>query len=135
MIARFQRWLRRFTATGPRGERAAARYLKQHGYRVLARNVRNRFGEIDIIAQPRNDARTVVIVEVKAAAGEPGRPFRPEVHVNHAKRRKLVALSAQVLRACRLTDRRVRYDVVAVELPSHGPPVIRHHPGAFESHV
>jgi putative endonuclease len=36
---------------GDRGERAAARFLRRRGLRVLARGYRTRFGEIDLIAR------------------------------------------------------------------------------------
>ena len=48
---------------GERGERAAARYLRRHGLRVLYRGYRTRWGEIDLIAR---EADTLVFVEVKA---------------------------------------------------------------------
>ena len=47
---------------GAWGETLAARVLEQKGYTVIARNVRCRYGEIDLIAQ--NDA-FVVFAEVK----------------------------------------------------------------------
>ena len=99
---------------------------------MLAHNVRNRFGEIDLIARPRDDDQLIVFVEVKS--GTPG-PMPPELHVNLHKQRKIVALSAQFLRGQKLTARSIRYDVIAVELPADSEPVIRHHVGAFESHV
>ncbi len=153
MIGRLQRWLTARGRTGPRGERAAARYLKRHGYRILARNLRNRYGEIDLIAQPRDDRDVLVFVEVKA--GIVGSAFPPEVHVTPLKQHKITALSAQVLRAEKMTHCRVRYDVIAVEFPSPSAPapgsvpgsvpvpgsghtsapVIRHHIAAFESRV
>ena len=54
-------WWRRWFGT--RAERAAARFLKGQGYRILARKFRIRGGEIDIIAV-RDDA--IAFVEVKA---------------------------------------------------------------------
>src|SRR5947209_6203352 len=48
---------------GDRGERAAARYLRRQGLRVLVRGYRTRCGEIDLIAR---DGDTLVFVEVKA---------------------------------------------------------------------
>ena len=36
---------------GDRGERAAVAFLKKLGYKILARQFRNDFGEVDIIAQ------------------------------------------------------------------------------------
>lgn len=47
---------------GNRGEHAACKYLIQKGYRILERNFRKRYGEIDIIAQ-KNDV--ISFVEVK----------------------------------------------------------------------
>ena len=47
---------------GRRGEDAAARFLKRLGYRILARGLDSRLGELDIIAV---DGRTIVFVEVK----------------------------------------------------------------------
>ncbi|MCC6681924.1 MAG: YraN family protein [Phycisphaeraceae bacterium] len=136
MISRLQRWLAARRRSGPSGERVAARFLKRRGYRILARNVRNRYGEIDLIAQPRDDRNVLVFVEVKA--GTAGSDLPPEVHVTALKQRKITALSAQVLRAQRMTALRVRYDVIAVEFVSDSPkapPVIRHHIAAFESRV
>ena len=47
---------------GAAGEKAAAKYLRRRGYRIVARNYRCRGGEIDLIAL---DADTIVFVEVK----------------------------------------------------------------------
>ncbi|MEM9882865.1 MAG: YraN family protein [Planctomycetota bacterium] len=116
---------------GRRGERLAARHLKKNGYRVLARNLRSRHGEIDLVAASPDGA--VVIVEVKAGGANPA--FPPELHVTPAKQGKLVALAAAIARRHRLTQRRIRFDVVAVEFPDVGPPTLRHHTAAFESHV
>lgn len=125
-------------ATGRAGEREAARHLRRAGYRLLGRNLANHLGEIDLLAVDP-DGRTVVFVEVKArriGAGGPAREsLRPEFHVNQAKQRKLVALAAGELRRRRLTDRPVRFDVIGVDLPRRGKPVVRHHVGAFMSPV
>lgn len=117
---------------GQLGERLAAKHLKKQGFRVLARNVRSRYGELDIIALDP-DRTTIVSVEVKAGAANPHYP--PELHVTPAKQRKIVALTAQLARRHRLTGRPLRFDVVAVEFPEAGDPVIRHHVGAFASQV
>jgi len=117
---------------GRRGERAAASHLKRQGYRVIAKNVSNRQGEVDILAEAP-DGRTIVIVEVKASAQtEAGSP-RPEVHVNRAKQRQLTALATQLARRHRFTDRPIRFDVMGVDLCDGKPPVVRHHEGAFEA--
>lgn len=48
---------------GRLGERVAARHLKGHGLKILARNVRVGHGEIDLIAR---EGSTLVFVEVKS---------------------------------------------------------------------
>jgi putative endonuclease len=47
---------------GRSGEDHAARHLERLGYRLLARNVRTSYGEIDLIAF---NGRTIVFAEVK----------------------------------------------------------------------
>lgn len=47
---------------GLAGEHLAERELGQHGLRVVARNVRTRFGEIDLICR---DGRGYAFIEVK----------------------------------------------------------------------
>lgn len=47
---------------GLAGEHLAERELGRHGLRVVARNVRTRFGEIDLICR---DARGYAFIEVK----------------------------------------------------------------------
>jgi putative endonuclease len=47
---------------GDLGEAAAARALERSGVRIVARNARTRYGEIDLIG---HDGRGVVFVEVK----------------------------------------------------------------------
>jgi putative endonuclease len=122
---------RRRRALGPLGEGHARRFLKRQGYRIHARNLRNRFGEIDILAEAP-DRRTLVLVEVKAGAG---RALPPEVHVNAQKQRRLTALAAQLLRRFKLTHRPLRFDVVVVHWTNNKKPDIRHHRAAFEAHV
>ena len=47
---------------GREGEELAARYLEKQGYRVLERNYRSRWGEIDLIAEKGGE---LFFVEVK----------------------------------------------------------------------
>ena len=48
--------------TGAAGEELVARYLKKCGYIIVKRNWRDRYGEVDIIAESN---RNIVFVEVK----------------------------------------------------------------------
>jgi putative endonuclease len=69
---------------GHAGEVAALAYLKEQGYRILARDWRSRLGQIDIVAE---DGETLVLIEVKARRGT---AFgTPEEAVDERKRRKL----------------------------------------------
>ena len=52
---------------GRAGEELAAAYLERQGLSIVARNVRCRVGEIDIVAR---DGASVVFVEVKERRGE-----------------------------------------------------------------
>ncbi|MBI1336434.1 MAG: YraN family protein [Phycisphaera sp.] len=118
---------------GRRGETLAAQFLIAHGYRVLARNLRNRFGEIDLIARVP-DGCTVVIIEVKTAEA-PDAFHAAELRVNRDKQRRLTHLACQVTRRYHLEDCPIRFDVIGVDLSKTGDDRIHHIPGAFESHV
>ncbi len=73
---------------GDSTERVAALYLEQHGLKILARNVRTRAGEIDIIAQ---DGEELAFVEVKARRGTAY--GAPEEAITPRKQLQLVKLA------------------------------------------
>ena len=75
---------------GHAGEVAALAYLKEQGFRILARDWRSRLGQIDIVAE---DGDTLVLVEVKARRGT---AFgTPEEAVTLSKQRRLRRLAAR----------------------------------------
>lgn len=96
-------------SVGRWGEGKAVRYLRRHGYRILARNWRVRIGEIDIIAAKGHD---VVFVEVKS--GSKPSAIRPELRVGAHKQRKLRALAQAYLRGRRDEAAAIRFDVISV---------------------
>ncbi len=112
---------------GPAGERVAARRLRRRGYRVIARNVRTGQGEIDLVCLAP-DRATVVFVEVKTRRVRDGGVLaqRPETSVGARKQEKLRRLAREVARKRGWTDRPLRIDVVAVEWPARGRPMVRH---------
>ena len=69
---------------GARTERAALEFLHANGCRLVARNIRFRVGEIDLVVR---DGRELVFVEVRGR-GE-GSLEAPEVALPFAKRMKL----------------------------------------------
>jgi len=122
--------------TGRRGERAAERFLRRHGYRVLARNVTYRQGEVDLVARERASG-TVCFVEVRSrrlAAGQDAR-VEPEATVTLRKRRRVASAARKFLADRRATDEAVRFDVIAVRFDAdgRGRPDVRHYPGAFDA--
>jgi len=93
---------------GSRGEDEAERFLAAAGYRVIGRNYRCRFGEIDIVAV---DGETVVFVEVKLRH----HPFDPFDAVDERKQGQISRTAFDFLRRRAMLGRPVRFDVVAVE--------------------
>jgi putative endonuclease len=77
--------IRQSSETGKMGEDIACRILKKKGYRIMGRNISERFGEIDILAQDSTGVLT--FVEVKTIIGD-GERFTPEQHFNSEKMRK-----------------------------------------------
>jgi putative endonuclease len=111
---------------GDRGERAAARFLRRQGLRVLLRSYRTRSGEIDLVAR---DGDTLVFVEVKARRqGVPAEAVTPE------KQRRITLAALHFLRKHRLLEQRCRFDVVAIVWPDdRRKPQIDHIRNAFEA--
>lgn len=103
-------------SAGVRAEEAAARALQRLGYRVRARNVRFRFGELDLVCEHRG---ALVFVEVKARSGsEHGHPLEA---VTPHKQRQLVRLAEAYVQALRQRPPPAcRFDVVAVDLGPDG---------------
>ncbi|MDL2226286.1 YraN family protein [Deltaproteobacteria bacterium OttesenSCG-928-M10] len=112
---------------GRRGEDLAADYLKSLGYRIVGRNLANRIGELDLVAE---DGRTVVVVEVKTRS-KSGRP--PAEAVDGRKRRKLTLTATLFLQMKKWDARPARFDVVEVVCPPGGAPIINHIKDAFEA--
>jgi putative endonuclease len=112
---------------GQRGEEIAARFLARRGLTILARNLRSRLGEIDLVGR---EGTTLVFVEVKARQTARGDP--PQAAVDGRKRARLARLALAFLTRHGLGEPRCRFDVVAVTLEgSEGGAQVEHFPGAF----
>ena len=107
---------------GDGAEAGAAAYLEGRGLKIVARNYRCRFGEIDIVAR---DGATLVFVEVRARTSD---AFGgAAASITPAKRRRLVATARHYLSRQR-ADAPCRFDVV---LLSGSAPRIEWIPDAF----
>lgn len=120
------------TDLGKRGERIAAARLQRSGYRVVAKNVRTRIGEIDLICEAP-DKQTVVVVEVKTRKREDGDRPHAEASITRRKGAKLAALTRWMRRSNGWEDRPVRIDVVSVEMLPSGKTDVRHVQGAIDA--
>jgi len=115
---------------GRRGERAAARYLRRRGYKIIARGDHLGPGELDLVAVDRD--RTLVFVEVKTR--ESAEAGHPSEAVDPAKQRRLTRLAVTFMKRHGLMEYPARFDVIAVTWPdSQRHPSIEHFPDAFEA--
>lgn len=104
--------------TGALGEDVACTFLRRKGFRIIEKNYRKPWGEIDIIAEKGGIIR---FVEVKASSGDIGQfsresnNYRPEEQIHSAKLKKIVR-TAQLYMTYKEDDREYQIDAVAVIL-------------------
>lgn len=108
---------------GKIGEDAAATFLLSHKYRILQRNFRARYGEIDIICERNN---ILIAVEVKTRSSyEYG---LPEEAITPKKLREIQTALEYYCMAHKLETIPLQIDVVAIETDPQGKiKTIRHH--------
>ncbi|QGU31844.1 YraN family protein [Thermochromatium tepidum] len=95
-------------AIGEAKERLAESFLIERGLRLVARNQRSRFGEIDLVMR---DKAALVFVEVRYRRSM--RFGTPEATVDARKQRRLI-LAAQHYLSLYPTQLACRFDVVAI---------------------
>jgi putative endonuclease len=112
-------------ALGRLGEELAVAHLERLGFAVVARNVRTRAGEIDLIVF---DGRVLVFAEVKTrSAGFRGRRIRPDQEPlpwlrprQRARLRRLALAWLSDERHDRPTAHTIRFDAVGVIVDDRG---------------
>ena len=107
-------------AAGRRGEDLAHRFLRRHGFTIVARNYRPRAGagEIDLVAWEKDQ---LVFVEVKTrASSEFG---MPEEAVDIEKQVYVARAARDYLRRANVDWGTARFDIVSILLTD--PPAIR----------
>jgi putative endonuclease len=131
---------------GQSGEEIAVNFLKQKGYKILARNFRaclagrqaGQFGEIDVIAQDFSSISKIkrlftknvplVFVEVKTKSDH--NFGLPEEELTSAKKEKLHRAIQQYFLINHLETLNWRLDLVAIDFYSNkDKPEIRHYQG------
>ena len=106
----------RHLQVGRSGEHLAATYLRCRGLRLIRRNYRCRWGEVDLIMQ---DRQTLVFVEVRTRTGN---YVQPSLTVDHAKQKRIRA-SAETFLATQQSYAALpcRFDVVSITAPNYAP--------------
>jgi putative endonuclease len=112
-------------ALGKEGEDLAVRFFRGKGYRILEKNYRTPFGEIDIIARERD---SLVFIEVKTRRDDAfGYPFEA---VNGRKREKIRKVALSYMKKLR-KEVPARFDVLSIYF-ENGNRKIEHIMDAFE---
>jgi putative endonuclease len=125
-FTRWRFWKRWF---GQRSERAAAKYLRKLGWRIVGVNLHEQLGEIDLLAV---DGDTLVVVEVRSTSGT--NPQVPAASVNYAKQKKLTAAMLRFFGRRGLLGVNTRFDVLALAWPpGQKQPTVLHIKYAFEA--
>lgn len=111
---------------GLAGEEAASAFLKRRGYRILRRNFRSPFGEVDIIA---SKGGSLVFCEVKARSG--GEMESALEAVDRKRQRRLARAASYYLAMEGGAKKPCRFDVIALLRSGEGWK-ISHVENAFE---
>jgi putative endonuclease len=99
---------------GQFGERIAAHRLEASGMQVVARNVRTRGGEIDIVA---HDGHDIVFVEVRTRRSIPGLAAES---LGAEKLRRMWQCAMDYCETAALSPERARIDVISIDLGPGG---------------
>lgn len=100
---------------GKIGEKSVCKYLRKNGYKIIETNMRNRYSEIDIIAENK---QFIAFVEVKSRTGES--QYRPADAVNVQKQRKIMLAARYYLSMDNRTSKQPRFDVAEVIISEKG---------------
>jgi len=96
---------------GKFGERVAAQYLSNKGYRILENNYTCPLGELDLIAEKGN---RLIFIEVRTRRGS---SFgRAEETIGREKQKRVRRLAQYYLAAAGCEERAVQFDIVAVQV-------------------
>jgi putative endonuclease len=101
---------------GQVGERLAREYLEKEGYKILEKNYRTRYAEIDLVAEKKNGflkQNTLVFVEVRTKIGEQW--GSPEDTINKQKLWKVLQ-NAKTYEAFKKWNGPSRIDAICIVL-------------------
>ena len=112
---------------GRTAESEAERFLRRKGYRIVERNLRTVFGELDLVAR-QGDVLVFVEVKARRTGAHGGAPYA----VTGPKQARLARLAAHYLAQRRLGHPPCRFDVVLCTGGTARPEAIQHIENAFD---
>lgn len=127
---------------GGLGEKIAQDYLRGKGYKILDKNFKRKWGEIDLVAKPPTTflekvvggkkKNKIVFVEVKTIQLRKG--FFPEDEIDQKKKQQLLKMAQIYLSTKKMPlDTPCQIDILAIEIPSDFKKAkIRHYENAVE---
>ena len=95
---------------GALGEKLAAGFLKQNGYKILCKNYKNKLGEIDIIAR---DGGEIAFIEVKTRSAD---PYLSGVYSVDRRKQFHIMRTASLYLSEKKLSLQPRFDVIEVEI-------------------
>lgn len=97
---------------GDKAEEIACNYLKKHNLVLEARNFSTRAGEVDLIMRDKNDAETLIFIEVRYRKNS---DFGGAVASVTPKKQRRIIKAALTYQQQHAPQSSMRFDVVAIE--------------------
>lgn len=111
---------------GYRGEKLAFKFLQEQGYDIVARNVKGRSGEVDLVAY---DGNLLAFIEVKTRTSTRfGYPFEA---VSDKKQDQIRRVAEEFIARQGLVNYSYRFDIVSILFDERSQPKIELFKNAF----
>ena len=116
-MSRFMKDRKNTKEKGDEGERHAASFLESEGFLVLDRNVRERFGEVDIVAAKDG---VIHFIEVKSSFSSNDMGWNPAEKVTPRKLRHIASVAGSYMERSGQINDPWSIDVVVVYCAENG---------------
>lgn len=103
---------------GKKGEKLAEDYLKKKGHKIIKKNFRTKFGEIDIITQKK---KKIHFIEVKTRSSD---LFgNPALAVNKRKMNKIIKVAQYFFLKNRIVNINAQFDIISIIVKNNVPEI------------
>ncbi|MCX8095219.1 MAG: YraN family protein [Caldisericia bacterium] len=106
---------------GNLGEEIASEYLKNKGYKIICKNYRTRFGEIDLISEKDNE---IIFIEVRTKSSS--NLLLPEESITKKKIYNYKKLALEYLLSTQKKYKNIKFDFIGIEYKSENNFKINH---------